>query len=83
MHFQYVVAPSTFALPMPSPTPMPEGQGSLLRELIDVQREQLAFMRAAHESQNASNRWQAFFARHSEEFPGIGDGCRRSCAKTD
>ena len=78
MHFQYVVAPPTFALPMPPSTPMAEGQYSLLRELIDVQREQLAFMRAAYESQNSSSRWQAFFARHGEEFPFVGEGCVRA-----
>jgi hypothetical protein len=75
MHFQFVVAPPSAALPSPPPVPTGDGQATLLRELIDVQREQLAYLRAAHENQNANARWQAFLARHAEEFPGVGKGC--------
>ena len=45
MHFQYVVAPPTAAFPVPPPTPSVDSQASLFRELIDVQREQLAYLR--------------------------------------
>jgi hypothetical protein len=75
MHFQYVVAPPSAALPAPPPAPAGDAQATLLRELIDVQREQLAYLRAAHENQNTNARWQAFLARHAEEFPGVGRGC--------
>lgn len=75
MHFQYVVAPPTAAMPFaPGPAPA-DPQSSLLRELIDVQKEQLAYVRASHESQNGSSRWQNFLARWSEEFPAVGPGC--------
>jgi len=50
----------------------------LLRELIEVQREQLAYLRAAHEAQNTTARWQAFFTRWADEFPGVGDGCQKA-----
>ena len=50
MHFQFVVAPPTTALPAPPSVPPGDGNASLLRELIDVQREQLAYQRAAHEA---------------------------------
>lgn len=78
MHFQYVVAPPTAAFPIPAPTNTADGQAALLRELIDVQREQLAYLRAGHEAQNATGRWQNFLARWSEEFPGVGQGCVRT-----
>jgi hypothetical protein len=78
MHFQYVVAPPTAAFPVPSPAPAGDGQAGLLRELIDVQREQLAYLRAAHEVQHTSARWRAFLTRWAEEFPGVGDGCQRA-----
>ena len=78
MHFQYVVAPPTAAFPIPSPTNTADSQAALLRELIDVQREQLAYLRAAHDAQNAAGRWQNFLARWSEEFPGVGEGCVRA-----
>lgn len=78
MHFQYVVAPPTAAFPVPPPTPAGDAQAGLLRELIDVQREQLAYLRAAHEVQHTSARWQAFLSRWSEEFPTVGDGCQKT-----
>jgi hypothetical protein len=78
MHFQYVVAPPTAAFPIPPSMNPGDGQSSLLRELIDVQREQLAYLRAAHDNQNATAKWQNFLARWSEEFPGVGDGCVRA-----
>jgi hypothetical protein len=77
MHFQYVVAPPSVALP-PPPAAAADGQAALLRELIDVQREQLAYLRAAHESQNANARWQAFLSRYADEFPGVGKGCQEA-----
>ncbi len=78
MHFQYVVAPPTAALPVPPPAPTVDAQAGLLRELIDVQREQLAYLRAAHEAQHTSARWQAFLNRWHEEFPGVGEACQRA-----
>ena len=78
MHFQYVVAPPTAAFPIPAPANTADGQAALLRELIDVQREQLAYLRAAHDAQNTTGRWQNFLARWSEEFPSVGDGCVRT-----
>jgi hypothetical protein len=78
MHFQYVVAPPTAAFPVPPPSPAADTQAGLLRELIDVQREQLAYQRAAHEAQHTSARWQQFLNRWAEEFPTVGDGCQKA-----
>jgi len=78
MHFQYLVAPPTSAMPIPPSAPAGDGHGTLLRELIDVQREQLAYLRAAHEAQNTTARWQAFLSRWAEEFPGVAEGCQKS-----
>jgi hypothetical protein len=75
MHFQYVVVPPTAAMPITPPAGMADGQHSLLRELIDVQREQLAYLRAAHDAQNHAARWQNLLNRWTDEFPHVGDGC--------
>jgi hypothetical protein len=78
MHFQYLVAPPTTALPVP-PSPLAgDGHAPLLRELIEVQREQLAYLRAGHEAQNTTARWQAFLSRWADEFPGVGEGCQKA-----
>jgi hypothetical protein len=78
MHFQYVVTPPSVALPSPPPMPAADAPATLLRELIEVQREQLGYLKAAHESQNANARWQAFLARYADEFPGVGKGCQEA-----
>ncbi|WP_020470374.1 hypothetical protein [Zavarzinella formosa] len=78
MHFQYVVAPPSMAFPAPPPLPAADHSAELLRELIDVSREQLAYLRAAHESANNNARWQAFLGRWAEEFPEVGGFCQKS-----
>ena len=78
MHFQYVVAPPNVVLPAPPPAPAQDASADLLRELIEVQRAQLAYIRASHEAQGGGARWQAFLRRWAEEFPGIGGGCVRA-----
>lgn len=78
MHFQYVVAPPGLGLPVPPMAPPADGQADLLRELIGVQKEQLAYLRAAHEAQHSLGRWQAFLARWADDYPAVGEGCRRS-----
>jgi hypothetical protein len=78
MHFQYVVAPPSLGLPVPPAPPPVDGPAELLRELIGVQKEQLAYLRAAHEAQHNVGRWQAFLARWADDFPTVGDGCRQS-----
>jgi hypothetical protein len=65
-------------LPVPPTAPPADGQTELLRELIGVQKEQLAYLRAAHEAQHNVGRWQAFLARWADDFPAVGDGCRNS-----
>ncbi len=67
MHFQFIVAPPTPAL-VPTATPGPEVPSELLRQLLDVQREQLGLMQAAS-GENHSARWRNFFDRWHEEFP--------------
>ena len=48
---------------------------ALLRQLLEVQREQLAFLKAAHD---AGSRWRAFVARWREDFPDLAGGCRQA-----
>jgi hypothetical protein len=78
MHFQYLVAPPTTAIPIPPSAVPGDANAHLLRELIDVQREQLAYLRAGHEAQNTTAKWQAFLSKWAEEFPGVGEGCQKS-----
>ncbi len=76
MHFQFIVAPPTPSLTPPA-SPATESTAELLRQLLDVQREQLVLMQAtAAQSEGNAARWRAFFARWQEEFPHVPGSLR-------
>jgi hypothetical protein len=81
MNFQVDVSSAlapTSAEP-PAPTPLPPNEAvDLLRQLLEVQREQLAYQRAAAASHDMTARWRAFLARWQNEFPDLSDNCRRA-----
>ena len=72
------------ALPTPTDHPgvSPSGLSpevvDLLRQILDVQREQLTYQRAAAAAHDASARWRGFLQRWQDEFPDLSDGCRKA-----
>jgi hypothetical protein len=48
---------------------------ALLRQILEVQREHLSFLRATHD---ANARWRAFLARWREDFPDLPDSCQQA-----
>ena len=48
---------------------------ALLRQILEVQREHLSFLRATHD---ANARWRAFLARWREDFPELPDSCQQA-----
>src|SRR5258708_7887293 len=67
-----------------TPTPLPGGlppsnaeMADLLRQLIDVQREQVAILRAQQAANDNLSRWRAFLNRWVGEFPEVGGGCKQ------
>jgi hypothetical protein len=46
--------------------------------MLEVQREQLAYQRAAAQAHDMSSRWRAFLQRWKDEFPGLSDACRKA-----
>jgi hypothetical protein len=58
--------------------PAPGETVELLRQILDVQREQLTQMRANAAAHDMAARWRAFLARWQEEFPSLGENCRKS-----
>jgi hypothetical protein len=80
MNFQIDVTsavPATPAEPPPAPSNVPETV-DLLRQLLEVQREQLAYQRAAAAAHDHTARWRAFLTRWQEELPGLADACRKA-----
>jgi hypothetical protein len=62
--------------------PEPPGSQSetadLLRQILEVQREQLTYLRASAAAHDMAGRWRAFLARWQEDFPTLGESCRKS-----
>jgi hypothetical protein len=50
----------------------------LLRQLLEVQREQLACQRAAAAAHDMTARWRAFLTRWQPDFPDLADNCRKA-----
>lgn len=48
----------------------------LLRQILDVQRQQLTQMQAAAAAHDASARWRSFLSRWREDFPSLAESCR-------
>ena len=64
------------------PEPAVGGPGSpelahLLRQTLDVQREQLAVLKAQAAAQDGLARWKAFLGRWQGDYPDLGAACKQ------
>jgi len=78
MQFQFDIAstyPTTSEASSSSPTPANVEMLALLRQILEVQREHLSFLRATHD---ANARWRAFLARWREDFPELPESCQQA-----
>jgi hypothetical protein len=79
MNSQFDVTAFTSTTPEPPREGFPGSEAVLLlRQIVDLQREQLTLMRAAATAHDAGARWRAFLARWRDDFPELSDGCRDS-----
>lgn len=51
---------------------------SLLRQMVELQREQLNLSRAAAAAHDSAGRWRAFLSRWQGDFPDLGASCREA-----
>jgi hypothetical protein len=72
---QFLVSPPPVTEPPPTP---PSEAVDLLRQLLEVQREQLNYARAAAAAHDSVSRWRAFLSRWQNEFPYLGEDCRKA-----
>jgi hypothetical protein len=79
MNFQIDITSAFPAAPPEAPPlqPSPE-MVDLLRQSLDVQREQLACQKTAAQAHDMASRWKAFLARWKDELPDLGDNCRKA-----
>lgn len=70
---QSIVVTTPLHLPTYAPAPP---AADLLRELIEVQREQLTVLRAQQATMDDRARWRGMHARHADDFPDLPGDCR-------
>ena len=75
MHLQFVMSPYT-ALPAVPATTAGADTADLLRQLLEVQREQLALQKTTAAAHDMTARWRAFLARWHEDFPHLAESCK-------
>ena len=80
MQFQIDVSSTSLprAADPSAPPPAPAETVDLLRQMLEVQREQLAYQKAALQAHDMAARWRSFLSRWKEEFPGLSDACRKA-----
>ncbi len=79
MNFQIDVTSVPPPAPADAPTASPAVPETieLLRQMLEVQREQLTYQRAAAAAHDMTARWRAYLSRWQQEFPDLADGCRK------
>lgn len=71
------VAPPNLRLPeVPPPHPATGETTELLRQLVELQREQIALARTAATAADHQARWRNFLGRWKDEFPDVGAACK-------
>jgi hypothetical protein len=79
MNFQIDATPASPPVPVePPPSSGSSETVELLRQILEVQREQLAQQRAAAAAHDMTARWRAFLSRWQQDFPDLADDCRKA-----
>jgi hypothetical protein len=81
MNFQIDVTstvPPSATEPRPAASPNPPEVVDLLRQILEVQREQLNYQRAAAAAHDMTARWRAYLSRWQNEFPDLSENCRKA-----
>jgi hypothetical protein len=79
MNYQVDVSSSLTTHPpeVPATVPPPETV-DLLRQILEVQKEQLNYARAAAAAHDMTGRWRAYLSRWQGEFPDLSEACRKA-----
>ena len=67
---------SSPAIQLPAPPPSGE-TAELLRQLVELQREQLVATRALHAGPHERARWRAIYGRHEADLPSLPADAKR------
>jgi hypothetical protein len=78
MNFQVDVFSSTTPAPAAPPAGADAETANLLRQILEVQREQLTHLQAFSAAHDTSSRWRAFIARWRDDFADLPEACRQA-----
>ena len=76
MHFQFDMSARSF--PQVEAPPANSETEALLRQLVELEREQLAGLKALVGVHDGTARWRAFLARWRQDFPELSEACRQA-----
>ena len=80
MHYQINV---TQAIPglnpeVAPPSPAQNDLADVLKQILEVNREQANLLRSMMAAQDQSSRWRAFLSRWVQSLPELGENCRQA-----
>lgn len=75
MQFQFNMGPPSID---GTPSEPPEEPTNLLRQILEVQREQTQLLKTLIAMQDGGARWRALLGRWKEQFPETGSVCKQS-----
>jgi hypothetical protein len=78
MDFQFQVSLVNSPLVIEPPMTSDSETADLLRQILDVQRQQLTHLQTFSAAQDTSSRWRAFLARWRDDFSDLPEACRQS-----
>jgi hypothetical protein len=78
MNFQFDVSNFTQLSEPEAPAAAPPVETPLdvLRQILEVQRQQLTLLQASAAAHDVGSRWRAFLSRWRDEFPDLAEYCR-------
>lgn len=77
MQFQFDMSARSFPEIVSLP-PAATETDALLRQMVEIQREQLASLKGLLSAHDGTARWRAFLARWRSDFPELSDACKQA-----
>jgi len=77
MQFQFDMSSRHYP-PVNAAAPAATETDAILRQLVEIQREQLASLKALLSAHDGAARWRAFLARWRNDFPELSDACKQA-----
>ena len=75
MSFQFIFSPVHIPV-MSTPSEGTSDTAELLRQILEVQKEQLALQKQLMQAHDMASRWRAYMSKWQQDFPELPEACR-------